>query len=148
MTDTCDCVTFPDNILEITPCSGDAYWGTFQVQFTDGTCYDVPFDERTVYADCPSGYDPEAVTDYVLCDVDFTEGTDEDLPTSGELTATDTAGATPDTTSKKVASSDQAATPSLRQESTGAKKTRIHLTVHRLLTFVIEAVLALQSPST
>ncbi|KAG2778048.1 hypothetical protein PC116_g1279 [Phytophthora cactorum] len=124
MIDTCDCVTFPADGFTLTPCSGTAYWGVFQVNFTDGSCYDVAFDETRVFANCPSGATVEWETEAVLCEVNFTEGTDtpEDLPTSNEIT-----------------------TPSFQQEN--AKKTRIHLTVHRLLALAVEAMFALQGPS-
>ncbi|KAG6948813.1 hypothetical protein JG688_00014928 [Phytophthora aleatoria] len=124
MIDTCDCVTFPADGFTLTPCSGSAYWGVFQVNFTDGSCYDVAFDETRVFANCPSGATVEWETEAVLCEVDFTEGTGtpEDLPTSNEIT-----------------------TPSLQQEN--AKKTRINLTVHRLLALAVEALFALQGPS-
>ncbi|KAG7378262.1 hypothetical protein PHYPSEUDO_010296 [Phytophthora pseudosyringae] len=150
-TDTCDCVAFPSDGFTLAPCSGDAYWGAFQVKFTDGTCYDVTFDETIVYENCPSGQSSDAVTEAVLCEVDFTEGTDtpEDLPTSsGGFSSLTTSGG-PAAKAKTTAPTDQATTPSLRHESApGAKKTRIHLSVHRLLTLVVEAVFALQYPST
>ncbi|ETL88953.1 hypothetical protein L917_12036 [Phytophthora nicotianae] len=124
--DTCDCVTFPPDGFTLAPCSGDAYWGVFQVKFTDGSCYDVAFDETRVYANCPSGATDEWENDAILCEVDFTEGTDtpEDLPTLNEIT-----------------------TPFRQQETAGgAKKTRIHLSVHRLLELAVEAMFALQGP--
>ncbi|KAL4167489.1 hypothetical protein KRP22_012973 [Phytophthora ramorum] len=134
--DTCDCVTFPSGGFARTECGTDVYWGTFQVKFTDGTCYDVAFDEADVYAQCPSGrsQSTEMYTEYVWCEVDFTEGTDtpEDLPM---IDAT--------TNAKKVVSSGETKTTTLRQETTAVAKNQghshIHLTVHRVLTLVLEA---------
>ncbi|KAL3672874.1 hypothetical protein V7S43_002176 [Phytophthora oleae] len=136
--DTCDCVTFPDAAFTLAECTNDAYWGTFQLKLTDGSCYDVSFDETLVYQNCPSGAYPEEVTEYVLCEVDFTAGTDssESLATSDE--APDTIESTTETTT----------TSNLRQEGTGGtKKTHIHFSVHRLLSVVLEGLLALQYPA-
>ncbi|KAK1940633.1 hypothetical protein P3T76_008084 [Phytophthora citrophthora] len=130
--DTCDCVSYPDTILMVSECSGDAYWGTFQLKLTDGSCYDVSFDDTLVYQNCPSNAYPEYVTEYVLCEVDFTEGTD-----SSDY-AYDTTESETETTS----------TSNLRQEETGGtKKTHVHFSVHRLLSLVLEGLFALQYPA-
>jgi hypothetical protein len=127
--DPCDCVTFPDAEPAMTECSDEVYWGTFQIIFTGEGCYDFSYpDESVVYANCPSGSDPDAVTEYELCEFDFRDdGTGSSSSGVAEEEST-------------------TATKSLRQETTGAAKTtHIHLTVHRLVTFALEAVLALQS---
>ncbi|GMF18489.1 unnamed protein product [Phytophthora lilii] len=138
--DTCDCITFPPNILEVRPCTNDVYWGVFEVKYTDGSCYDVVFDDSAVFAQCPSGLSTEVETQYVLCEVDFVN------PIDRGITMADNTGVTAGVTMKNAAPSKQT-TQSLRQEAGRApKKTRIHLSVHRLLTVALEAVLALQFP--
>ncbi|GMF22271.1 unnamed protein product [Phytophthora fragariaefolia] len=125
--DSCDCITFPDAIsdaIEWVKCGGDVYWGTFQIMFTDEMCCNLPFNESAVYSNCPSGGDLDTVTEYTLCEIDFT-ATADDLAT--------------DDLDKKIASPRQDA-------ATGGHKTHLHFTVHRLLTFALEAVLALQAP--
>jgi hypothetical protein len=130
--DFCECVTFPDDGCTLSSCDSEMYWGTFDVKFMDGTCYRLQFDERVVYASCPSGQTAGTEPYYVLCEIDFTDAT------------TDTTGGITKAKTKK----EETTPASVRQETTGgvAKTTHIHLTVHRLLTFALEAVLALQAP--
>ncbi|KAG1709373.1 hypothetical protein DVH05_020028 [Phytophthora capsici] len=130
--DTCDCVSFPYTSYTISECT-DVYWGTFRFHLTDGSCYDVSFDESLVYQDCPSGASLEQEAEYVLCEIDFIEETDSLLDENNFATESET---------------ETTRTSNLRQEGAGdTKKTHIHFTVHRLLSLVLEGLLALQYPS-
>ncbi|POM65743.1 Hypothetical protein PHPALM_18500 [Phytophthora palmivora] len=131
--DQCDCIIVPDTeSLEEVGVAKSYYWGTFQVESNYGNYYDISYDPADVYSQCEYSYAGfDQVSDIVICEYDLTD---------------DTSAGTME--SKKEIPSDQATTPSLRKEGTGGgKKTRIHLSVHRMLTTLIEAVFALQYPT-
>ncbi|KAL3663303.1 hypothetical protein V7S43_011712 [Phytophthora oleae] len=95
---SCDCMTYPDEDLAFEEgCSRTPAAGVVQFEYSDGTCYEMLFDDTEMYASCY--YDGVSLGDSVPCDIDFSSEAssgESDVSTSDSESESDGGAVTDD----------------------------------------------------